>query len=67
MVDTAAPVRSAAAFSADWTHEGCPVLVAGRGRGGLALYVGDGEGRWDGARPLSLAGGDKSYQIDIGI
>ena len=56
VVDTAAPVRSAAAFSEDWTHEGRPVLIAGRGRGGLALYAGDGEGGWDGARPLTLAG-----------
>ena len=56
VVDTASPVRSAAAFSADWTHEGCPIMVVGRGRGGLALYVGNGEGRWDGSKPLSLAG-----------
>ncbi len=56
VVDKASPVRSAAAFSAGWTHEGCPVMAVGRGRGGLALYVGDGEGRWDGSRPLSLAG-----------
>ena len=56
VVDTASPVRSAAAFSADWTHEGCPIMVVGCGRGGLALYVGDGEGRWDGSKPLSLAG-----------
>ena len=56
MADTASPVRSAAAFSADWTHEGCPIMVVGRGRGGLALYVGNGEGRWDGSKPLSLAG-----------
>ena len=56
MVDTASPVRSAAAFSADWTYEGHPLMVAGRGTGGLALYVGNGEGRWDGSKPLSLAG-----------
>ena len=54
-VDTAEPVRSAAAFSAGWTHEGRPVMVAGRGKGGLALYVGDGEGRWDSSRPLTVA------------
>ena len=56
VVDTASPVRSAAAFSADWTHEGCPIMVVGRGRGGLALYIGNGEGRWDSSKPLSLAG-----------
>ena len=56
VVDRGERARSAAAFSADWTYEGRPLMVAGRGAGGLALYVGDGEGRWDAARPLSLAG-----------
>jgi hypothetical protein len=55
VVDTVSPVRSAAAFSAGWTYEGCPIMVVGRGRGGLALYLGNGEGRWDGSKPLSLA------------
>ena len=56
VVDAAAPARSAAAFSVDWSHEGCPVMVAGRGKGGLALYVGDGDGRWDSSRPFTIAG-----------
>ena len=55
VVDSASPARSAAAFSADWTYEGRPVMVAGRGKGGLALYVGDGAGSWDEVRTLSLA------------
>ena len=56
VVDTASPVRSAAAFSAGWVYEGRPLMVVGRGKGGLALYVGDGEGRWDGVKTLSIAG-----------
>ncbi|MBQ6136231.1 MAG: Ig-like domain-containing protein, partial [Kiritimatiellae bacterium] len=56
VVDSGEVLRSAAAFSAGWTYEGRPLMVVGRGKGGLALYVGDGEGRWDAARPLSLAG-----------
>ena len=56
VVDRGERARSAAAFSADWTYEGRPLMVAGRGAGGLSLYVCDGEGRWDAARPLSLAG-----------
>ena len=55
VVDSYSPRRSAAAFSGDWTYEGKPILIVGRGRGGLALYVGDGEGRWNGTHPLSLA------------
>ncbi|MBO4287002.1 MAG: hypothetical protein J5985_02415, partial [Kiritimatiellae bacterium] len=55
VVDTGTPLRSAATFSGDWTHEGHPVLVSGRGRGGLVLYAGDGEGKWDGAKPLTIA------------
>ena len=31
-------------------------MVVGRGKGGLALYVGDGEGRWDGVKTLGVAG-----------
>ena len=56
VIDRGERARSAAAFSADWTYEGRPLMVAGRGAGGLSLYVCDGEGRWDAARPLSLAG-----------
>ena len=55
-VDSGEMARSAAAFSADWTYEGRPLMVVGRGKGGLALYVGDGEGRWDGVKTLSIAG-----------
>ncbi len=55
VVDSYSPRRSAAAFSGGWTYDGKPIMIVGRGRGGLALYVGDGEGRWNGTHPLSLA------------
>ena len=56
VVDSGEVLRSAAAFSSDWTYEGRPLMVVGRGKGGLALYVGDGEGRWDGVKTLGVAG-----------
>ena len=56
VVDSGEVLRSAAAFSSGWTYEGRPLMVVGRGKGGLALYVGDGEERWDAMRPLPLAG-----------
>ncbi|MBO7684489.1 MAG: carboxypeptidase regulatory-like domain-containing protein [Kiritimatiellae bacterium] len=56
VVDSHSPRRSAAAFSAGWKYEGRPLMVVGRGKGGLALYVGDGEGRWDGVKVRSVAG-----------
>ena len=56
VVDSGEVLRSAAAFSSGWTYEGRPLMVVGRGKGGLALYVGDGEGRWDGVKTLSIAG-----------
>ena len=55
VVDSGEVLRSAAAFSSGWTYEGRPLMVVGRGKGGLALYVGDGEGRWDGVKTLSIA------------
>ena len=56
VVDSGEVLRSVAAFSSDWTYEGRPLMVVGRGKGGLALYVGDGEGRWDGVKTLGVAG-----------
>ncbi len=55
VVDSLSPRRSAAAFSGDWVYEGQPLLVTGRGKGGLALYLGDGEGMWDDTKPFTLA------------
>ena len=55
IVDTVAPFRSAAAFSEDWMYEGKPILVAGHGKGGLMLYVGDGEGKWNDAKTLAIS------------
>jgi len=55
VVDTASPVRSAAAFSDDWSHEGTPLMAVGRGTGGIVLYLGDCSGKWDDARALVIA------------
>ena len=35
-------------------------MVVGRGRGGLALYVGNGAGRWDGSSPFSISDAAKT-------
>ena len=56
VVDPSELKRSAAAFSDDWTYEGAPLLVSGRAKGGLALYAGDGFGRWNSSRPLTISG-----------